>query len=501
MTRHTITRRRLLAAAAGPGLIAPLLGTHGLAHAAANDTITVLYSKDRLDGPVRLDAAVQSATLTLEDELGRRGLRVLQPSAATYAVLDQGPAVALSFAPDAGFSMLFSATRLTRPMPGSDGKIYGEVLLRARVFVGHTIVLTEEARGSMAAEAGGEGREFAQQRSLELAAQRAGRSMAEAVARRLKAIKPEDIDRMSQLLPAPAPGAVAVAVPTQSAPQGAAPGGSAGPLAPPKRRFALVIAVSDYAPVRAKTRSEVRDLPGVAKDSQALQAGLKALGFAKEDIMVLDDAQATSAAVRQHLAKLVTLVGPDDLVLIAISAHGGPANYAPSGFGMPILSDYSGAPGQDVLDFWQLQSLVSNMPARRTVMVVDTCHAGGATGMLINAVVSAQGVSVQSDTTGPDVERVAQAQASRGGRAFAVLTASRPDEESLEWPGGGGLFTTQLLKALAATKAELPLEALFTQHVQPQVIADAKAQCSKQPGCKPQTPMFAYSGAGNQIRL
>ena len=67
---------------------APLLGSAGLLTAPAKaavptDTITVLYrAEGGANAPVRLDPAVQTATLALEEEFTKRGFRVLQALSA-----------------------------------------------------------------------------------------------------------------------------------------------------------------------------------------------------------------------------------------------------------------------------------------------------------------------------------------------------------------------------------------------------------------------------------
>jgi hypothetical protein len=202
-------------------------------------------------------------------------------------------------------------------------------------------------------------------------------------------------------------------------------------------------------------------------------------------------------SVREYLGKLVSTTRSEDLVMIFVSAHGAPGNEVPSGFGMPVLSDY-GKDNRNALDFWQLQSMVRNLPAQRAVLVLDTCHAGGATGML-NIVMSPQGVALQHGGTGPEPTRMAQAQG-RDPRAFAVIASSRPEEISLDDPVKGGLFTSRLVSSLRSTRGELPLERLFSEHVEQQVIAESKPLCLRA-GCKVQTPMFAFSGSGNQIRF
>lgn len=527
------SRRAVLALAAAPlaARLAPALalaGTSLSAQTVPTDTITVLYRRDTVNGPTRLDPAVQAAALALEDEFAKRGFRVVQPSAQVSEMLDQGPAIAVTFAPDAGFSMLFSVFKSMRPMPGMD-KGLAEVILRCRVFVGHSILVAEEGKGMMAASTAADVREFAERRSAEQAAQRAAGALADKVARRLKALAPADIERMASLtlppgptfqaiaLPpeppkppapppvaaAPAPAAVAPAAAAAPAPvAAAAPAVAASvPLPAPARKFALVIAVSDYSAVRQRLGGQgPSDLKGVAVDRRNLMAGLQSIGFPAENVQVLADAQATSASVREHLGKLVAATRSEDLVLIAISAHGAPANEVPSGFGMPVLSDFS-RDNRNAIDFWQLQSMVRNMPAQRTVLVVDTCHSGGAAGMM-SAVVSPQGVSVQQQgAVTPEPARMAQAAQGESTRAFAVLAASRPEEYSLEDSSGGGLFTSRLVRGLQTSKGEQALEGLFREHVEKQVIAESQVICKRMGNCKGQTPMFAFSGRGNQIRF
>jgi len=145
-----------------------------------------------------------------------------------------------------------------------------------------------------------------------------------------------------------------------------------------------------------------------------------------------------------------------------------------------------------------------NLPARRIVLVVDTCHAGGVARLMPSAVVTAQGVDVRSGNVSPEPEamaRAAKANAALATRHFAVLAASQPEELSLEDPPNGGLFTSRLLRGLAASKGQLSLEQVFLEHVQKQVLDTSRVLCRKDGGCKVQTPMFAFAGRGNMIRL
>jgi len=463
------------------------------------DLITVLYRKENPAAPSRIDPSVAAATRALEAEFLKLGLRVLQPDARSYELLDKAPMMIITFAPDAGFSLVFSLYGNVRPRPASD-MVMAEVRLEARVFVGRSILAAETGLGRMGATLTAATREFAERRSLEQAAERAAAELAERIAARLKELTPE---RMQQLMQAPPPliaGAKAVQLPAE-----AAPTDPRAPLTPPRRKFALLVGVSNYAAVRRRLPDwNVGDLPGVEADLANMGRALRALGFAGEDITTLLDAQASSGGLRQELMKLAARTQEDDLVLIAVSCHGGDKDLCASGFGLPVLHDFAGPGDANALDFWQLQSLVANLPARRVVLVVDTCHSGGVAKMMPSCVVTASGVQAGKGKASPEpaaLAAAAQANAALATRHIAILAASKPEELSLEDPPNGGLFTSRLLRGLAAAKGRQSLEEVFVEHVERQVLETSRPLCRRIGECKEQTPMFAYSGRGNMICL
>jgi hypothetical protein len=497
----------------GAGALAAL-GAGAAAQAVVpTDRITVLYRRESDKAPNRLDPAVQAATLALESEMINRGLKVLQPTAELYALMDKGQAVVVTFAEDAGFSMVFSAYRDLRPSPGQEGGV-AEVRLQARVFVGRHILVADEGRGQMYTRLDPETREFGERRAMELAARRAAADLSTKAVQRLRALSQADIDALvprpgspttgSELAPppgaAPMPAPAAAAAPAPAAAAvAAAPSAPAGPLPAPRRRFALVIGMSDYSSVRANGQPGVNDLPGVARDTRFVVDSLKQLGYAENDTLVLRDAQATGALVRSAMKKLASLVGPDDVLLLFISAHGADKEYSYSGYGMPILADYRGGKETGELDFWELQSMAKNLQGR-VVWVNDTCHSGGAATGVASVVVSSRGVGSGGEVRGPDAGTVARG---TGGQSFAILTACGPQEISWE-DGEGGVFTTRLFRALRKSGGQVPLARLFTEGVQRDVIETSRVLCQRDKSCAThpqQTPLFAFGGSGDQISL
>jgi len=507
----------MLGSPAATPLVLPWLAA-GVA-AAPSETIKVLYRKDSLTAPDRTDPVVESATRALEDELLKNGFRVLQPSAEAYRHLDSGPGAMVTFAADAGFSMLLSLSRSIRPRPGSDTG-FVDVQLRSRVFVGANVLSVDQGSGSVMINLAPDTRDLAQRMGAEEAARKAAITLVAAATRRLRAIDPAKLAEMNRLgpikdiyetLPAPVGPAVPLAPPTQTpvpttapAPAPAPPAVSASPavastandnepLPLPARRFALLVTMSDYSGVRKRTGTKISDLPGVEKDKENLIRTLVQLGFPKANIVTLADEQAHTLSVQGAISKLQGTAQEDDLVVLAISGHGAAKDFTPSGFGMPVLADYDPKSMEGRLDFWMLQSLIGNMRARRTVMLLDTCHAGGgALNLATSTVVTAAGVALQANPQ--DATRMASVMGE--GRHFAVIAAARADQSSLD-SKDGGVFTLVLLDAMR-NASDQPLARLFAEKVEKQVSENALKLGGK---TTRQNPVFAFKGRGNMIRI
>jgi hypothetical protein len=535
-----------------------LLGAPPVQAAIPTNVVTVLYKRESATAPSRLEPAVQAATMALEKEFIDRGFRVIQPVAEVYKMLDQGEGVIITFAEDAGFSLVFSAYADVRPAPGQEAGI-AEMRLATRVYVGRNILVSDEGRGQMFTRLEAGNREFGMRRALELAARRAAADVAEKASRQLQALSPERINQMvgskpttattAQVVSAPlpgapiaAPGAAPVAVGMPMAPGGlppavaapaaampppvappvglpAAPPGLAAPAAPmapapapmlaaaggsemppPKNRYALVIGMSDYSSVRAANNGwGISDLPGVARDCAFVVDSLAKMGYPSSQVTVLRDAQATGSNIRGVLKGYAAKATADDVVLVFISGHGGDKDESVSGFGMPILADFKPRdPG--TLDFWELQSFIKNLRGR-VVWINDTCHSGGAAKDVTSVVVSGSGVQAYKDLRGPDAQTVA---GNAGpGQDFAILTACSPSEVSLE-TREGGLFTTTLFRGLLASGGKLPLSRVYAEGVQVKVIENSRQICKQGNVCvgnPQQTPTMAFNGRGNQIRV
>lgn len=527
--------------------------------AVPTNVVTVLYRRESPQAPSRLEPAVQAATLALEREFINRGFRVIQPTAQVYGLLDQGNGVVVTFAEDAGFSLVYSAYADVRPVPGQEAGI-AELRLSTRIFVGRHMLVADEGRGQMFTRLEPHNREFGMRRALELAANRAAADLAGKASAQLQQLTPERINQLvgdkpssattAQVVPVPAPGAPLVAPGTGSspgmpvAPPALQPGGATAPapapspmappglpsapppLAPapapvapapapvaplpaspsmaaelpaPRKRFALVVGMADYSSVRAAGINGISDLAGVEKDTRFVLNSLPKMGFSGDNITVLRNRDATGAAVRNTIKTFASRVSADDMVMIFIAGHGASKEASVSGFGMPILADFR--PGDpNALDFWELQSYIKNLRGR-VVWINDTCHSGGAAQDVSTVVVSASGVTASKDVRGPEASSVAS-DAGRG-QDFAILTACNPSELSLE-NAEGGLFTTALFRELVANQGRMPLANLFAERVHLKVVDQSQKLCRSHNICDKNTqmtPTMAYNGRGHLVRL
>lgn len=538
-----ISRRNLLIAGGAAASLSTFAITPVWA-AISSKRITLLYRPESERAPSRLDPVVQSALLALEDEYQRGGYQVIQPDAATYAVMDRGPGVVVTFKPDAGLTLLVSAYFDLRPTPGQNGGI-AEVRLQSRTYIGRVILSSDEGRGQVFTRTDADVAEFGRRRGLEVASRKAAADLVARFQKRVGTLSDAELERMATQsftpvvasavevqppnpavtpapvptpqvqAPAPAPskppaGNTATTAPAAPAPASVATPAPTAPVAvaaPSKigKRFGLVVGVSDYGPVRARNGlrpEQLSSLGGVAKDVQNVYDTLNGLGFQQDHVIQLFNEKATSQNIRYVLKSFAKFAGKDDLVFIFISAHGAAKDGAVSGYGMPVLADFTtrgGVEQANLLDFWELQGMCRNLPTDNVVWVIDTCFSGNAARNLTTVQIGGNGVQA-GQGVGTSAATVA---GQNGWNNFLVLTASAENETSLD-TSQGGLFAYNFLSAVQSTRGKVPLTQLVSEKVIPTVVRSSRDRCRAQ-GNKcdqpQQTPQIAYSGHGNAIRL
>ena len=170
-------------------------------------------------------------------------------------------------------------------------------------------------------------------------------------------------------------------------------------------------------------------------DAKGFAAEMKkaAVGFYDDDVRItlVLDAEATAAALDQHVQRISAEIHPRDTFVFFAAAHG----YSESGRFFLIPQDYqggsnpeklaSGAIGQDRLQDW----IANRIKARKAIILLDTCESGA----LVNGTPSSEAA----------MGRLHEAT----GRP--VLTAAAAGQDALEGDElGHGVFTASLIEAL-----------------------------------------------------
>jgi uncharacterized caspase-like protein len=163
-----------------------------------------------------------------------------------------------------------------------------------------------------------------------------------------------------------APAAFAATVAVQSGPE------SAAAFAP--RRVAVVIGVQDYDdPALRGLRFSNKDATDLGNVLGSPDLG----GF--DRVTVIEGAAATSrVALRRALAAATADLQRDDTFLLYLSGHGTLTLDPIEGSRLWFLPSDARleAPAETGLAVSELEDLVNSLPARRRVLILDTCHNG-----------------------------------------------------------------------------------------------------------------------------
>jgi hypothetical protein len=475
--------------------------------------LVLLYQKAANTSPNRLDPTVQATTLALEHEFLNRQYQITEPSPEASSAMDQGPGVIVTFAPDAGMSMVYSVNAGMRPMPGTEMAI-AEVRIQARVFIGSSLLSAEEGRGQVQTRTDPALQKYGESRGYEVAAQRAAIDLATRVNTRLSTLSAADIAGMTAadkteatnfaLVTPPGGAPAADAAPRDTPPPAPSPAPDSSAAAPSStaKRWLMTIGVSDFSKATGfdGAGTHENDLPGTPADVKNVQRTLKSFGFDEANTIQLFDRTATTAAVRAALARLTASVGPNDLLVLYISSHGMERQFGRAGVTIPVFYDTDvGADPYAIMDYSELVKLFAQIPARQLIMLIDACHSGGATTLMTTVAISSRSVAVAHSGGSPDLSRVLSA--AKGARSdIAVMSGARTDESALDLgPVVGGLFTSKLMAALTATHGTAPLEDIYKNYVWTPVIDYCKKNPAGMPPC--QHPVLGYGAAGNMIRI
>jgi hypothetical protein len=146
-------------------------------------------------------------------------------------------------------------------------------------------------------------------------------------------------------------------------------------MQPLENAHALVIGIADYDGIRKLPRvADARDLAAVLADPALC-------GYPKDNVQLLEDAQATNQAIRAGLDRLAQNAGPDSTVFLYFSGHGGRIDNGPHAgqFLLPVDTIYPSADdlARTAISGAEFTAALAAIKARRLTVVLDCCHAGG----------------------------------------------------------------------------------------------------------------------------
>jgi hypothetical protein len=209
-------------------------------------------------------------------------------------------------------------------------------------------------------------------------------------------------------------------------------------IAPIRKKFALLIGISRY-------RNNLRGIPNLdfadldARSVFQLLQRPETGGFAPENMMLLDNENATVARIREALTNFISRAAEDDLLLIFFAGHGAPDPFAPQNLYLVAYDTDVNSMPETALAMSDLRSYIDhNVKSKRLVLLLDACHSAG---------LSNEGTrDVANNLANLYLEKLLYQEE---GRAFMCSSdINEPSRESRQWGNGHGVFTYYLLDGL-----------------------------------------------------
>ena len=243
------------------------------------------------------------------------------------------------------------------------------------------------------------------------------------------------------------------------------------------QKWALVVGISQFQPKIGPER-----LQYAANDAEAFAALLRdpVVGrFPSSQVLLLMDADATTANIKARLNTIARRAKPEDVVLTYISTHGSSRSDDLRQVSYLFTHDTDVTSRDQIfgtaLPMVEISGIISNRcVAQRTVAIFDTCHSGS---------------SLDSKALSPDeINRL------RLGAGRYIISSCAPDQKSYE-DAGHGFFTASLIEQLKLKNGCIRLKELFG-NVQKDVAARVLARYGKA-----QRPVMATSDDASEIVL
>ena len=272
-------------------------------------------------------------------------------------------------------------------------------------------------------------------------------------------------------------------------------------LSPVREKWALAIGISRFNEKGLDLAYTSKD----AKDFAALLQDPKIGRFKPSNVHVLSE-RVTTRQLKEELNWLARMAQEDDLVVIFLASHGTARSMDTADVNYVVTTDTELEPQDSLfataMPMVDLSDIVrSRIKARRTVILLDTCHSGAATSA---AKERALGLADAAPSRGA-LERIGQ------GIGRAIVASSSEDQVSYEGPPyQNGYFTHFLLDALRQNGGMNNIQQVFA-YVREQVSKAVAARNAGNRGVSAegqsvvsppgQTPVLDTSQLGNDIVL
>jgi Caspase domain/Tetratricopeptide repeat len=200
----------------------------------------------------------------------------------------------------------------------------------------------------------------------------------------------------------------------------------------PKDRYTDTYSSSWAVVIGIDTYQRFPRLGYAVADAKAVAALLPSLGFAKENIYVLLNEDATKIRIESTLYRRLRVMGPNDRLFVYFAGHGETVAIrgGEEGYMLPADADPDALP-PSAIAMDDMQRIAKRLPAKHYLFVMDACFSGFA-------------ATRASDAKGVTQEYLGAALREP---VVQVITAGGKGQRSIE-EQGHGLFTRYLLEGL-----------------------------------------------------
>lgn len=201
---------------------------------------------------------------------------------------------------------------------------------------------------------------------------------------------------------------------------------------------ALLIGVANYQKISRLPAAILNDVNDIA----ATLSSSKYCAYAPTNVVTLLDSNATRSAVLKGLDELAARAGPDDTVCVFFSGHGGVVGSPGNEESVLVTVDSDLADIENTsISSDELAAALSRIEAKRLLVFIDACHAGGAA--ISKSLSDGKGHELKSGYSQNTFAKLAV------GSGRALMASCRADEESVVFEGArNSVFTTALLAGL-----------------------------------------------------